>query len=63
MMPGLGIPDSDGFGRGSDSGGFGWIPGPRNPNAPTEYDAIQLTKRQYEICGMTWRATPARPWV
>ena len=21
------IPDSDGFGRGSDSGGFGWIPG------------------------------------
>jgi hypothetical protein len=23
--PGMGVPDSDGFGRGSDSGGFGWI--------------------------------------
>jgi hypothetical protein len=24
------IPDSDGFGRGSDLGGFGWIPDPGN---------------------------------
>jgi len=25
-MPRLEFPDSDGFGGGSDSGGFGWIP-------------------------------------
>jgi hypothetical protein len=25
-VPGMGFPDSDGSGGGSDSGGFGWIP-------------------------------------
>jgi len=29
------IPDSDGFGRGFDSGGFGGTPGPRKWNVPT----------------------------
>ena len=26
LYPGIGLADSNGFGRGSDSGGFGWIP-------------------------------------
>jgi len=36
LTPSKWIPDSDGFGRGSDSGGFGWIPEPRNWNPPTQ---------------------------
>ena len=35
---GLAFPDSDGFGGGSDSGGFGWIPGPRIWNQPTQIE-------------------------
>ena len=37
IHPGLSFPDSDGFGRGSDSGGFRRIPGPRNWNPPIQH--------------------------
>jgi len=30
------IPNSNGFGRGSNLGGFGWIPGPRKWNPSTQ---------------------------
>ena len=30
------FPNSDRFGRGSDSGGLGWIPGPQKRKPPTQ---------------------------
>jgi len=36
------IPDSDGFGRGSDSGGFRRIPGPQKWNQQTQLAPYRL---------------------
>jgi len=40
-----------GFGRGSDSCGFGWTPGPRNWNPPTQTNLNPHCSNGFSYCG------------